>query len=122
MRDEYDQIFHHIEPFHSLPPSEIRHRISLLSDPSTEVGRDHEILTLRNGKRTYSGAQWRTPVGESFDSLLEGIADLLPDMIVPLYLHDASLTQMDWEWMTAYRSAAREGKSEFSPLERWQAE
>lgn len=111
--DEYDHIYHHIEPFHSLPIAELHHRITRLSDPQGE-GQDHEILTLRDGKRTYSGAKWRTPVGESFDGLLEGIAHLLPDMVVPLYLHDASHTQMDYEWMQAYRKSAKEGKSEFN--------
>lgn len=110
--DEYDSISSQILPLHSLSPADLRRRIRLLEDTNKD-GRDHCILTIAGGKRTYGGAKWRDPVGESFEGLIEGIAHLLPDMKLPIYLHDASYLQMDWEWMKAYIEAAEAGRCEF---------
>lgn len=37
------------------------------------------------------------------------VAHLIPDMVVPLYLHDAASATLDWRARQGYQKAAREG-------------
>ncbi|GAA5998833.1 uncharacterized protein JCM10292_005732 [Rhodotorula paludigena] len=105
--DEFDSTFSQVEPYFSVRPSQLRERVARLEDSEGE-GRDHAIVFIENGKLRRSGARWRDPVPEGFEVLLKDIAHMLPDMVVPLYLHDASFTQIDWDAMQEYKNAARE--------------
>jgi hypothetical protein len=64
---------------------------------------------LFRGHTKYTGSRWREPVGDSFQSLLEDISHLIPDVVAPLYQHDASFIQMDYEVKQAYIEAAEKG-------------
>ncbi|GAA5833820.1 hypothetical protein JCM11251_005974 [Rhodosporidiobolus azoricus] len=116
--DEYDSIFSQIEPFLSLRPSEVRRRLTHLEQTPKTDGRDHTLLHIHRGGRkiTHSGASWRPAVSEGFESLVKGIAHMLPDLeggepiTVATYLHDASHTQIGWDAMEGYRKAAGEGR------------
>ncbi|GAA5868829.1 hypothetical protein JCM8547_002841 [Rhodosporidiobolus lusitaniae] len=109
--DEYDSIMDHIEPFLARRPSEIRRHLQILEDTPDGEGRDHTILHLEKGKVIKrSGGSWRPAVPDGFEFLLEGISHMLPDMVVALFLHDASHTQISYAGMQEYRKAAREGR------------
>lgn len=109
--DEYDAIDESIRPYLALPPGEIRRRIEMLEDMDG-IGKDFLVMTLFRGERTYDGATWRDDVGLAFDELLDDIAEMLPDLPVPLYLHDASFTHLDYDTMQAYIKAANAGRCE----------
>jgi hypothetical protein len=40
---------------------------------------------------------------------MQPVAHLLPDVVVPLYLHDAASATLDWRARQGYQKAAREG-------------
>ncbi|BGP43474.1 hypothetical protein JCM10449v2_007509 [Rhodotorula kratochvilovae] len=107
--DEFDPTFFHVEPYFSLKPSELRRRIRSLEDPEND-GRDHAIMTIRGGRYERSGAKWRDPVPEGFEELIADFVHHLPDMVIPIYLHDASHVQVDHEAMQQYKLAARQGR------------
>lgn len=107
--DEFDVIMDQTEPFWALPPSVLLERIALYEDPEG-FGRDHTVVTIKDGKFTKTGGNWRDPVPGGFVLLMESVAKLLPNVKMPLYLHDASSVTLDWEAMDGYRKAAREGR------------
>lgn len=112
--DEYDMISQQITPYLALRPSEVRRRIEQLDDPRGATSQDHTILRLFRGRSHYTGSKWREPVSESFESLIEDIVDLIPDVVVPLYQHDASFIQMDYEVKQAYIETAENGECELA--------
>lgn len=40
---------------------------------------------------------------------MQPVAHLIPDVVVPLYLHDAASATVDWRARQGYQKAAREG-------------
>ncbi|GAA5985450.1 hypothetical protein JCM10908_006979 [Rhodotorula pacifica] len=106
--DEFDTLSDQIEPFFALPPSTINERIALYEDKNA-FGQDHAVVTIKNGELN-AAPSWRDPVPDGFILLMESLGSLLPDVRIPLYLHDASSVTLDQEAMQGYRQAAREGR------------
>lgn len=107
--DEFDTISNQIEPFLSLRPSVVRQRIAEHED-LTGWGTNFGLIYISDGRLEIGGATWRPPVPEGFVSLMEPLAHLLPDVTVPLHLHDGPCTAQSFDVMQAYRRAAQEGR------------
>lgn len=107
--DEFDTISNQIEPFLSLRPSVVRERIAEHED-LTGWGTNFGLIYINDGRLEIGGATWRPPVPEGFVSLMEPLAHLLPDVTVPLHLHDGPCTAQSFDVMQAYRRAAQEGR------------
>ena len=107
--DEFDTISNQIEPFLSLRPSVVRQRIAEHED-LTGWGTNFGLIYINDGRLEIGGATWRPPVPEGFVSLMEPLAHLLPDVTVPLHLHDGPCTAQSFDVMQAYRQAAQEGR------------
>ncbi|GAA6026626.1 hypothetical protein JCM8202_001489 [Rhodotorula sphaerocarpa] len=108
MLDEYDSLYEQIEPLLALRPSTLRDRLKIYDDKEGR-GRDHGVITIKNGVITV-GEGWRPAVTEGFAELMQPVAHLIPDVVVPLFLHDSASIGMDWESMQGYRRAARENR------------
>ncbi|KWU45488.1 hypothetical protein RHOSPDRAFT_25094 [Rhodotorula sp. JG-1b] len=106
--DEFDTLSDQIEPFFSLPPSLLRERVAFYED-TEGPGRDHSVVTIKNGELS-APPSWRDPVPDGFILLMESLGPLLPNVSLPLYLHDASSVTLDSEAMDGYRQAAREDR------------
>ncbi|KAK4700780.1 hypothetical protein P7C70_g5464, partial [Phenoliferia sp. Uapishka_3] len=104
--DEFDSINHDIAPFFSLPPAELRKRIALLEKTSE----NHSFLRIRQGKLLpWTGAKWRDILCDFFVSEIEEFVRLLPDLDIPLYLHDGPFHFIDAEAKQGYLAAAEAG-------------
>lgn len=107
--DEFDTLADQIEPFYALRPSLLHERIAFYEDDRPR-GHDHSVVTIQDGLMTVSGGNWRPPVPDGFILLMKSLGSLLPNVKVPLYLHDASSITLDAEAMEGYRRAARLGE------------
>jgi len=107
--DEYDMIHAHVEPLRALPASELRSRARALT-----TGRRkplHALIKVQGGAwQEPQGAAWRPAVIENWRALLGNISHLLPDLEIPVYLHDGPAISLDWEAKQGYLEAARLGE------------
>lgn len=107
--DEFDTISNQIEPFLALKPSTLRKRIAEHEDLEG-WGQNFGMIYIGDGQLGIGGATWRPPVPEGFVALMEPLAHLLPDVTVPLHLHDGPCTAQSYDAMQGYRRAAQEGR------------
>ena len=105
--DEYDSITDMISPFLSLSPAELEARIKGMSD---EHG-SHAILEVRDGvQQPWRGATWRKPVLDDWDDYVVNIARMLPNITLPIHLHDGPALYLSWEDRQAHNDAAAHGE------------
>ncbi|GAA5985681.1 hypothetical protein JCM10908_007067 [Rhodotorula pacifica] len=105
--DEFDTISDQIEPFLAIRPSVLQQRMAEHRNLDGR-GRNYGIIDIADGRVAVSGAKWRPAVPDGFVDLVAPVAHLLPDLVVPLYLHDGPSTAHTADAMAAYRRAARE--------------
>lgn len=106
--DEFDLINRQIEPFLALRPSTLRQRIAENEDLNS-WGANYGMIYIGDGELEIAGAKWRPPVPEGFVELMKPLAHLLPNVTVPLHLHDGAASAQSYTALEAYRQAAREG-------------
>ena len=97
-----------IAPFFSLPPGEVRARIDLLEKTS----KSHAFVRVKNGTVSFDGARWRDILPEAFIRESEEFLKLLPDMVIPIFLHDGPMVWFDADAKRAYLQAAKSGVCE----------
>ncbi|GAA5985617.1 hypothetical protein JCM10908_007044 [Rhodotorula pacifica] len=107
--DEFDTISNHIEPFLAVRPSVLRKRIAEHEDVQG-WGTNYGMIYIGDGRLEIGGATWRPPVTEGFVDLMEPLAHLLPNVTVPLHLHDGAGSALTYSAAQGYRRAAREGR------------
>lgn len=114
--DEYDSIMESVTPFFSLTPREIIERVNVLGNPPQGEG-NHAILEFRDGEQLpWKGATWRPAIPQTWDIMLGGIAEYLPDMKVAVFLHDGPMVNMDAGAKQAYIEAGKAGERQSPSL------
>ncbi|EGG10345.1 family 90 glycosyltransferase [Melampsora larici-populina 98AG31] len=87
--DEYDSINRSIEPFFALPASLFRQRVDDLTNSRTKWSNDTFVISIRSGHFTLSGFQAQNgPRPRELVNLLQDIVHLLPDVDLPISIHD----------------------------------
>lgn len=76
-------------------------------------------MRVRNGAQVlpWTGAKWRDLLPDFFISEMAEFVSLLPDLDIPLFLHDGPFNYLDAEAKEGYLAAARAGRCELCPLE-----
>jgi hypothetical protein len=93
IEDFWDQIYHDLEPFWALPPSQIR-----------KEAWDFEMtISIRDGHAT-TGSDWFWT--QIWLSLIKTIEHLLPDMDLALNAMDEPRMVVPWETMSEYMAVA----------------
>ncbi|KAL8293145.1 hypothetical protein RQP46_000839 [Phenoliferia psychrophenolica] len=104
--DEFDQIDFDLAPFFALPPSEINDRFVQLEEESP----NHAFLRIRNNKISWTGARWRDVIPDLFVAETGDALAHLPDMDIPLFLHDGPFNYLDATAKLGYLGAAKAGR------------
>ncbi|KAF3917765.1 hypothetical protein ABW20_dc0102522 [Dactylellina cionopaga] len=109
--DEYDTIFHQIQPFWGMPPKMIRSRArEALGFPGQALLK----LSLRNGKVTdiQEGPEWQR---DATVGMLDNFKQWIPDMDLAFNTHDEPRVVVPAEEMGTFISRAQGAKTAQSP-------
>ncbi|KAF3909590.1 hypothetical protein AA313_de0205977 [Arthrobotrys entomopaga] len=108
--DEYDTIFHQIQPFWGMPPKMIRDRVKEAMGFPQRLIR----MSIRNGKVTEmeDGEQWQR---EATIGMLYHYRQWLPDMDIAFNIHDEPRVVVPSEDMNKYISRAKSVKFTETP-------
>lgn len=116
--DEFDMISKQIEVYLAIRPSVLRERLSAQRS-GTGMGHNFGVVEARNG-RLSANDTWRPAVVGGFVDLMEPLAHLLPDVDVPLFLHDGPTTSHKFDILEAFRRAAKHGEFVDESTMNWQ--